>query len=103
MTSSRGSLLVTLSGVFMVVLDFFIVNVAIPSMRTDLSATSTQMEWVVAGYGLAFAALLILAGRLGDLFGLRRMFGVGLLLFTVASGLCGLAPSASALVAARVL
>ncbi len=93
---------VILAGSFMITLDFFIVNVAVPAMQSDLSATSTSIEWVVAGYGLAFAAGLILGGRLGDHYGRRRMFALGLELFTLASLVCGIAPSVGTLVGARV-
>ncbi|AWT47084.1 MULTISPECIES: MFS transporter [Streptomyces] len=100
---ARASVLPTvLTGVFVTILDFFIVNVAIPSLQQDLRAGPTAVEWVVAGYGLAYGAGLILGGRLGDLYGRRRMFVVGLALFTAASLACGLAPDAGALVAARV-
>ena len=94
---------VVLAGTFMVVLDFFIVNVALPSMQSDLHASDGAIEWVVAGYALTSAVLLITAGRLGDQFGRRKMFSVGLALFTVASLACGVAASAEALVAARLL
>ena len=77
----------------MVVLDFFIVNVAMPAMQSDLHAGTGAIEWVVAGYGLTFATFLITAGRLGDQLGRRRMFSLGLALFTLASAACGLAPS----------
>jgi EmrB/QacA subfamily drug resistance transporter len=87
----------------MVVLDFFIVNVALPSMQSDLHASDGAIEWVVAGYALTSAVLLITAGRLGDQFGRRKMFSAGLALFTVASLACGVAASAEALVAARLL
>jgi EmrB/QacA subfamily drug resistance transporter len=93
---------VILAGTFMVTLDFFIVNVAIPSIQRDLSADTAAIEWLVAGYGLAYAALLITGGRLGDLYGRRRMFCVGLAAFTLASAACGLAPGAGWLVSARV-
>jgi MFS family permease len=83
----------------MVVLDFFIVNVAMPAMRADLHASTGAIEWVVAGYGLTFATLLITVGRLGDQHGRRRMFSLGLALFTLASAACGLAWSPTALVA----
>src|SRR5919201_5205296 len=90
--SSRWAALpVVLAGIFMVVLDFFIVNVALPSMQADLHAGSGAMEWVVAGYGLTSAVFLITAGRLGDQLGRRRIFSVGLALFTLASAACGLA------------
>src|SRR4051812_37645413 len=94
---------VLLAGAFMVVLDFFIVNVALPSIATDLGAGASALEWVVAGYGLTFAAFLVTAGRLGDEVGRRRVYAVGLALFTVASAACGLAPSPETLVLARVV
>ncbi|MBT2322381.1 MFS transporter [Variovorax paradoxus] len=97
------TLLLLLSGTFMVVLDFFIVNVALPSIQHDLKATDSALQMVVAGYGLANAAGLITGGRLGDLFGRRRMFMLGLLLFTLASAACGLAQGAAMLIAARIV
>jgi EmrB/QacA subfamily drug resistance transporter len=92
-----------LAGVFITTLDFFIVNVAIPSLQTDLRAGASAIEWVVAGFGLAYGVGLITGGRLGDLYGRRKMFLLGLGLFTVASLLCGVAQSADFLVFARVL
>ena len=97
-----AALPVLLAGAFMVVLDFFIVNVALPSMAGDLEASASSLEWVVAGYGLTFAVFLITAGRLGDDIGRRRVYAIGLGLFTLASLACGLAPSATTLVLARV-
>jgi EmrB/QacA subfamily drug resistance transporter len=94
---------VILCGTFMVTLDFFIVNVAIPSIQSELHASDAAIEWVVAGYGLAYAALLIIGGRLGDLHGRRRMFCAGMAAFTGASVACGLAPSAAALVLGRLV
>src|SRR6201987_3863666 len=79
---------VVLAGTFMVVLDFFIVNGALPSMQSELGASDTALEWVVAGYALTSAVFVITAGRLGDRFGRRRMFSLGLALFTVASAAC---------------
>lgn len=99
---SWGTLGVVLTGIFMITLDFFIVNVAIPSVQADLHATAAQIEFIVAGYGLAYAAGLITGGRLGDLYGRRRMFSIGLVMFTLSSAACGLAPDAAELVAARV-
>jgi EmrB/QacA subfamily drug resistance transporter len=96
-----AALPVVLAGTFMVVLDFFIVNVAIPAIQDDLAASTGAIEWVVAGYGLTFATLLITAGRLGDQLGRRRMFGLGLILFTLASLACGLAASPAMLIVAR--
>ncbi|AJG22864.1 MFS transporter [Cupriavidus basilensis] len=98
----RLALLVMLSGTFMVVTDFFIVNVALPAIQRELHASAGALQFVVAGYGLANATGLITGGRLGDMLGRRRMFMLGLLLFALASAACGLAPSAPALVAARV-
>ena len=69
---------VVLAGTFMVVLDFFIVNVALPSMQSDLHAGSGAVEWIVAGYALTSAVFLIAPGRLGDRFGRRRVFSLGL-------------------------
>jgi EmrB/QacA subfamily drug resistance transporter len=107
LTSFRNShwaaLPVLLAGAFIVVLDFFIVNVALPAIAVDLGASESSLEWVVAGYGLSFAAFLITAGRLGDHLGRRRVYAVGLAAFTLASALCGLAPSPTALVIARVV
>ncbi len=100
--SHWAALLVVLSGTFMVTLDFFIVNVAIPSLQRGLRATSGEIQFVVAGYGLALAAGLITGGRLGDLYGRRRMFALGLALFTLTSVVCGLAPTSPVLVLARV-
>jgi EmrB/QacA subfamily drug resistance transporter len=97
-----AALPVVLAGTFMVVLDFFIVNVAMPTMQRDLNAGASAIQWVVAGYGLAFAAGLITGGRLGDQLGRRRMFTIGLALFVLTSAACGVAPSAGLLVAARV-
>ncbi|MER6950281.1 MFS transporter [Nonomuraea sp. NPDC000554] len=93
---------VVLVAVFMTTLDFFIVHVAVPSIRADLRAGGAAVQLTIAGYGLAYAAGLIVSGRLGDLYGPRRVFASGLALFTVASAACGVAPSVEALVPARV-
>ncbi|OIK24746.1 MFS transporter [Streptomyces malaysiense] len=82
--------------------DFFIVNVALPTMGADLHASEAVLELVVAGYGVAYAVLLVLGGRLGDLFGRRRLFLGGMAAFGLTSLACGLAPDAWSLVAARV-
>ncbi|POM27479.1 Multidrug resistance protein stp [Actinomadura rubteroloni] len=97
-----GTLPTVLTGVFVTVLDFFIVNVALPSLQHDLGAGASAVEWVVAGYGLVYGSGLVLGGRLGDVLGRRRTFALGLALFTVTSALCGLAPDAGTLIAARV-
>lgn len=93
---------VILAGVSMVTLDFFIVNVAIPSLQRGLHANAAAIQFVIAGYGLAVAAGLITGGRLGDLYGQRRLFALGLALFTLTSAACGLAPTPALLVLARV-
>ena len=96
--------LVTAVAVFMAFLDVTIVNVAFPSIEAAFpSASLAELSWVLNAYNIVFAALLVPAGRLADLLGRRRVFFVGLGLFMVASALCGLAWSAWALVAARVL
>jgi MFS family permease len=92
-----------LVGVLLPMLDFFIVNVALPTMAVDLHASTAVLELVVSGYATAYAVLLVVGGRLGDAFGRRRLFLAGMALFTVTSLLCGLAPTATTLVVARVL
>src|SRR5262249_20897110 len=87
---------------FLAVLDFFIVNVSIPVIQGSLHASFAQVQLMIAGYGLAYAVLLITGGRLGDIFGRKRLFVLGVSGFTLASALCGLAPSPEALIAARV-
>jgi MFS family permease len=87
----------------MAVLDFFIVNVALPAMQRSLHAGGSAIEWVAAGYALTTAVLLIASGRLGDRFGRRRMFSAGLGLFTLASATCGLAPNSATLITGRLL
>ena len=99
----RLALPVMLSGIFMVVLDFFIVNVALPSLQHDLHAGVGALQFIVIGYGIATAAGLITGGRLGDMYGRRRLFTVGIGLFTLASAACGLAMNAEMLVAARIV
>lgn len=98
-----GPLLVVLAGTFVTFLDFFIVNVALDSIGTRLHAGPAALQLIVAGYGLAFAVAMISGGRLGDVYGRRRMFSIGLALFTLTSLACGLAPNAGVLVGARVL
>ena len=93
---------VILAGTFMVVLDFFIVNVALPSMQAHLHASNGAIEWVVAGYGLTNAVFLITGARLGDRLGRVRVFTVGLALFTLASAGCGLAGTPEVLVLSRL-
>jgi MFS family permease len=98
-----AALAVLMCGTFVYVLDFFVVNVAVPSIERGLHASAADIEWMVAGYGLVIAALLVLGGRLGDLAGRRRMFSVGLGIFVVASAACALSPDPGFLIAARLL
>jgi EmrB/QacA subfamily drug resistance transporter len=86
----------------MVVLDVAIVNVALPSIQKSLHFSTSSLEWVVSGYALTFGGFLLLGGRAGDLLGRRRVFMAGLLLFSVASLLCGLSVSPAMLIALRV-
>jgi len=88
-------------GFFMITLDAVVVNVALPSVRGEFGGGITGLQWVVGGYTLMYAALLLSAGALADRAGARRAFGTGLWVFLAASAACGLAPSLSALVAAR--
>lgn len=97
------ALIVLCLGELMIVLDSTIVNVALPSIRADLGFTETSLVWVVNAYMLTFGGCLLLGGRLGDLYGHRRMFLAGLAFFTLASLACGLAPSQEVLVAARAI
>src|SRR5882672_3853534 len=96
-------LLVLTTGFFMILLDTTIVNVAIPAMSTGLNTTLDQILWVLNAYILVYAVLLITAGRLGDLYGQRNLFALGLAIFTLASALCGFAQDANQLIGARVL
>jgi len=80
---------VLLIGSFLSILDFFIVNIALPSMRAELGATPAQLQFIVAAYGIGFGVFLITGGRLGDIFGRKRVFLLGIAGFTLASTLCG--------------
>ncbi|MET0335955.1 MAG: DHA2 family efflux MFS transporter permease subunit, partial [Rhizobacter sp.] len=90
-------------GVLMIVLDTTIVNVALPSIRADLGFSETSLVWVVNAYMLTFGGFLLLGGRLGDLYGHRRLFLLGIVLFTLASLACGLAPNQVTLIVARAV
>ena len=100
-SSSGFTLAAALLGFFMITLDAVVVNVALPSIRAGLGGGITGLQWVVDGYTLMFAALLLSAGSVADRVGARRAFGAGLAVFTAASAGCGLAPAMGALVAAR--
>lgn len=101
--SAGWVLAVWLSSLFMTQLDVTIVNVATPSIHADLGASGAELELVVGGYLLGFAVLLITGARLGALLGHRRVFLLGLAVFTAASLLCGLAPDPVLLIVARVV
>ena len=90
-------------GLFMIMLDNTVVNVALPSIERDLHVSISSLEWIVTAYALTFAALLITGGKLGDLFGRRRIFIVGIAIFTLSSLACGLAPSSGFLIGARAV
>jgi EmrB/QacA subfamily drug resistance transporter len=102
-TAPNRQLALILTAAFMVVLDFSIVNVALPSIERELGLAQAQVQWVVTGYAIAFAGLLILGGRAADLLGRRRMFITGLLVFTMASLAGGLAQDPLLLLSARVI
>ena len=97
------ALIVLCMGDLMIVLDTTIVNVALPSIREDLGFSETSLAWVVNAYLLTFGGFLLLGGRLGDLFGHRKLFLIGIAFFTVASLACGLAQSQEFLIAARAV
>ena len=101
--NSNALLLVVCLGQFMVILDVSIVNVALPSIKGALGFSTTGLQWVLNAYTLTYAGFLLLGGRASDLFGRRRMFFTGTLLFSAASLLCAVAPSSGALLAARAV
>src|ERR1700742_1463879 len=90
-------------GLFMIMLDNTIVNVALPTIQRSLGLQISELEWVVAGYALTFGAFMLTGGKLADLFGRRLMFVVGLVVFTGASLACGLAPNGGFLIGSRVV
>ena len=90
-------------GLFMIMLDNTVVNVALPSIQRDLGADLSGLQWIVTGYALTFAALLLVGGKVADAYGRRRIFVIGIVVFTIASLLCGLAGSTDMLIGARVL
>lgn len=94
---------IILVGPFLGTIDFFIANLGVPVIRRELHATFSQVELIIAGYGLSYAVCLITGGRLGDIFGRRRTFLLGMAGFTLTSALCGFAPNAYVLVAWRML
>ncbi len=101
--SGRWVVLATVLGSGMVLLDTTAVNVALPTIGRELSASLSGLQWIMSGYTLALAALILLGGSLGDRIGRRRIFVTGVIWFALASAICGLAPTIQVLVAARVL
>jgi DHA2 family methylenomycin A resistance protein-like MFS transporter len=97
-----AALAVALLGFFVITLDALVVSVALPAISRDLGGGITGLQWIIDGYTLMFAALLLFAGSLSDRIGARRAFGVGLALFVAASAACALAPTMGVLVAARL-
>lgn len=97
------TLIATCVGYFMVVLDTTIVNVALPAIQSNLGTSISELQWIIDGYVLVFASLLLIAGALGDRFGARQMFLIGVALFAAASILCGEAPTIVMLIAARAI
>ncbi|HWX09398.1 MAG TPA: DHA2 family efflux MFS transporter permease subunit, partial [Gaiellaceae bacterium] len=90
-------------GLFMIMLDNTVVNVALPSIARDLHISISELEWIVTGYALVFAALLITGGKLADMYGRRKIFIIGLTIFSLSSLACGLAPNAGFLIGARMV
>ena len=90
-STKRWTLLAVCLGTFMLLLDITVVNVALPDIQRELDASFTDLQWVVDAYSLMLASVLLTAGSLADLFGRRRVFAIGLVLFSLASLLCGLA------------
>jgi EmrB/QacA subfamily drug resistance transporter len=90
-------------GLFMIMLDNTVVNVALPAIQRDLGADLSELQWVVTGYALTFAALMLIGGKVADAYGRRRIFVLGIVVFTIASLWCGLADSGEMLIAARVV
>ena len=90
-------------GLFMIMLDNTVVNVALPSVQEDLGASLSELQWIVTGYALSFAALMLVGGKLADAYGRRLIFIIGIAVFTAASLWCGLADSGSMLISARIV
>ena len=97
------ALAVIVAAQFMVVLDIAIVNVALPAIKDDLNFAQANLQWVISAYAILFGGVLLLGGRLADVFGRRRVFMVGLAVFTLSSLLCGVAWSEQSLIGFRAL
>ena len=90
-------------GLFMIMLDNTVVNVAVPSIQRDLGVGLSELQWIVTGYALSFAALMLTGGKLADMFGRRRIFVTGIVIFTIASLFCGLADTGQSLIGWRIV
>src|SRR5437773_6074221 len=101
--SGRWVLVATTLASSMAFIDGTVVNVALPALQTNLNATIVDVQWVIEAYSLLLAALLLVGGSLGDYYGRRRVFLVGVALFALASAWCGLAPNTAQLIAARAV
>src|ERR1051325_9013504 len=101
--SGRGVLATTILGSSLAFIDGTVVNVALPVLQRDLAATAAEAQWVVEAYALFLSALLLVGGSLGDHFGRRRVFAIGIGIFALASAACGLSPNIEALIAARAV
>jgi EmrB/QacA subfamily drug resistance transporter len=100
---SRWTLVATILGSSLTFIDGTVVNVALPALQADLEATITDVQWVIEAYALFLGALILVGGSLGDQFGRRRVFLMGVIVFTIASVLCGIAPSSAVLIISRAL
>src|SRR2546423_4334131 len=100
---ARWTLVLVSAALFMVTLDNLVVTTALPRIRLDLGASLSGLEWIVNAYTLSFAVLLLLGAALGDRFGRRRILAIGLSVFTAASAIAAVAPSKTALIAARAV
>ena len=101
MAGKWWTLVAVCTGVFMLLLDITIVNVALPDIQRDLDASLSDLQWVIDAYALTLAALLLTAGSLADRYGRKRLFAIGTLVFTIGSLFCGLAPTVLFLSLAR--
>src|ERR1700678_3832725 len=98
---SRWTLVATILGSSLTFIDATVVNVALPAIQSDLQATITDVQWVIEAYALFLGALILVGGSMGDQFGRKRAFLFGVIFFTVASILCGIAPSPLSLIVGR--
>src|SRR5213596_2088949 len=102
-SARRWTLVATIIGSSLAFVDTTVVNVALPALQADLHATITDVQWVIEAYALFLGALILVGGSMGDQFGRRRVFLIGVVWFTIASVLCGLAGSPTLLIAGRGL